>query len=214
MTYDHKNSLRRQDWLVKDVNPREAREFIAQHHYAKGSSLTRVYSHGLYRADDNDTLWGVALWLPPTRVAAESVNKEAWQKVLSLSRLACLPNAPKNAASFLLAKSVALIRQDERFVSLVTYADERMGHTGAIYRAANWTYAGRMKGSPAWIDPATGKQVAVKSTVNRTTEQMRALGYENIGTFGKHKYVMHLCARREQDGRGDRVHPDTEEDLT
>lgn len=197
MTHGHANSLRKSEWCVKDVAPKEAREFIARHHYAKGSSLTRVYSHGLYRKEDSETLWGVALWLPPTRVAAESVNKEVWQKVLSLSRLACLPEAPKNAASFLLARSVDMIRRDGRFVSLVTYADERMGHTGAIYRAANWTYVGRMKGSPAWIDPATGKQVARKSTRSRSDAEMRALGYENIGTFGKHKFVLHLAARAE-----------------
>jgi hypothetical protein len=195
-------------------NPREARAFIARHHYTKGSSLTRVYSHGLYRKEDADTLWGVALWLPPTRVAAESVNKEAWQKVLSLSRLACLPEAPKNAASFLLARSVDRIRYEGRFVSLVTYADERMGHTGAIYRAANWTYIGRMKGSPAWIDPTTGRQVAKKSTYTRSDAEMRALGYECIGTFGKHKFVLHLNARRKQDGRGGRVYHNPTEDMT
>jgi hypothetical protein len=200
MSHDHTDSLRRRDWTVKDVTPRDARDFIAQHHYAKGSSLTRVYSHGLYRTDDRYTLWGVALWLPPTRVAAESVNREAWQQVLSLSRLACLPEAPKNAASFLLSKSVTLIREDGRFVSLVTYADERMGHTGTLYRAANWTYIGRMKGSPAWVDPETGKQVAVKSTVSRTKAEMLALGYKNVGVFGKHKYVLHLQPRRRCDG--------------
>ncbi len=190
--HDHSQSLRRSEWTVRDVAPREARDFIAQHHYAKGSSLTRVYSHGLYRVDDDSTLWGVALWLPPTRVAAESVNRAVWRKVLALSRLACTPEAPKNAASFLLSRSVARVRKDGRFVSLVTYADERMGHSGAIYRAANWTYVGRMKGSPAWVDPETGRQVATLSTKTRTAAQMRDLGYEKIGTFGKHKFVLHL----------------------
>jgi hypothetical protein len=195
--------------MVRAVPPREAQDFIARHHYAKGSSLTRVYSHGLYRADDSETLWGVALWLPPTRVAAESVNKEAWQKVLSLSRLACLPEAPRNSASFLLSRSVEIIRNDGRFVSLVTYADERMGHTGSIYRAANWTYIGLMRGSPAWVDPVTGKQVAKKSTRTRADAEMRALGYENVGTFGKHKFVLHLdisqLARWMVDGAGNKA---------
>ena len=192
MIHDHTLSLRKKDWIVRDAVPRAARDFIAQHHYAKGSSHTRVYGHGLFRIDDPATLYGVALWLPPTRVAAESVNCEEWKKVLALSRLACHPDAPKNAATFLLARSVALIRSDGRFVSLVTYADERMGHTGAIYRAANWTYTGRRRATPAWVDPATGRQVAQQSTRTRTTDEMVRLGYEKVGNFAKHKFVLHL----------------------
>jgi hypothetical protein len=189
--YDHADSLRKQDWEVRDVAHNEARAFIAEYHYARGCSHTRVYGHGLYRRGE-DTLYGVALWLPPTRPAAESVNRDSWRKVISLTRLACCPAAPKNAASFLLSRSVALIRADGRFLSLVTYADERMGHTGAIYRAANWTYCGRMKGSPAWVDPQTGRQVATQATKTRTKAEMISLGYRQIGTFAKHKFVLHL----------------------
>lgn len=185
--------LRKADWCVRDVTPQDARDFIAQYHYARGSSLTRVYSHGLFRRD-SDTLMGVALWLPPTRVAAESVNRAAWQRVLSLTRLACHPDAPRNAATFLLSRSVALIRKDGRFASLVTYADTRQGHTGAIYRAANWTYVGRMKGSCAWEDPATGRQVARKATRSRSDAEMRALGYVKLPPSDKHKFVLHLDA--------------------
>jgi hypothetical protein len=186
----HEGKLRAKDYVVRDVPAREAREFVVEHHYSKGCSNTRVYSHGLYRAGETDLL-GVALWLPPTKVAAQSVNREAWQKVLSLTRLAVKPDVPSNAASFLMARSIKLIRQDGRFVSLVTYADDFMGHTGAIYRATNWTYVGQMKGSPRWED-ADGRQVARKSTVSRNDAQMRELGYRNVGTFGKRKFTMHL----------------------
>jgi hypothetical protein len=183
--------LRKSEWLVKDVPLSTARAFIAAHHYSGGCSNTRVYSHGLFKKDDGE-LYGVAMWLPPTRVAAESVNKDQWQKVLSLTRLACRPEAPKNAASFLMGSSIKKIKEDGRFVSLVTYADVRMGHSGAIYRATNWAYIGEMKGSPAWVDPNTGRQVARKSTKSRNNSEMLALGYECLGVFGKHKFVMHI----------------------
>ena len=190
MPYDD-SKLRRQDWCVRDVPAADARAFITEHHYSKGSSLTRVYSHGMFRRD-SDRLMGVAIWLPPTRVAAESVNKDRWQKVLSLTRLACHPETPRNAASFLLGASIRLIRSDGRFVSLVTYADTRYGHTGSIYRASNWTYVGCMKGSCAWRDPKTGRQVARKATRSRTDAEMLALGYERLPPSDKHKFVLHL----------------------
>lgn len=168
----------------------DAQRMVREHHYSKGGSNTAVYTHGLYERATG-LLIGVAWWLPPTRVAAESVNRDAWKRVLSLTRLVCLPGAPKNSASFLMAQSVRQIRKDGRFVSLVTYADESQGHTGAIYRASGWEYVGRTGPYPRWVD-ATGRQVACKATFNRTKAQMEALGHRRVGAYFKHKFVLHL----------------------
>ena len=77
------NRLRKEEWFVKDISMQEAKSFIVEHHYARGCSHTRVYSHGLFHHQTADVLMGVALWLPPTKVAAQSVN-DNWQRVLSL----------------------------------------------------------------------------------------------------------------------------------
>lgn len=188
------DSLRKSDYEVRSVPGRLARAFVETHHYSRGMSNTGVHFHGLFRRGC-DELLGVACWLPPTRVAAESVNRENWRRVLSLTRLAVKPDVPKNAATFLMAASIRIIEQEQKWVSLVTYADEFMGHTGAIYKATNWTYEGLKKGSPRWEDE-TGRQVARKSTVSRSNEQMRSLGLSMVGVFGKHKFVKHLHQRR------------------
>lgn len=182
--------LRASEWEVRPCPLTAAQEFIRQHHYARGGSNTCVYTHGLYR-HDSDELFGVVWWLPPTRVACESVDKERWKQVLSLTRMAVKPGVPKNACTFMLAKSVKIIRRDARFVALVTYADESQGHTGGVYRAANWEYVGRTGPYPRWLD-AAGKQVAPKSTKNRTKAEMLALGHTKVGSFYKHKYVLRL----------------------
>ena len=179
------------DWEVREVEPPFAKEFIRMHHYAKGSSHTAVFFHGLFNRWF-DTCSGVAMWLPPTRVAAESVDKANWKRVLSLSRLAIEPGVPTNACSFLLSRSERLIRQHGEWLSLVTYADESQGHTGTIYRAANWTYVGRTPATPRWIDPKSGRQVAVLATKSRTKQQMLDLGYVLQGRFHKHKFVKFL----------------------
>lgn len=178
-------------WEVRSIDPPFAKDFISKHHYAKGSSHTGVYFHGLIDRWFDECL-GVAIWLPPTRVAAETVNRANWKRVLSLSRLAVAPGVPKNACSFLLSRSERLIRNDGEWLSLVTYADESQGHLGTIYRAANWTYVGKMPQTPRWIDPATGRQVSALSTKTRTKQQMKDLGYVLQGHFHKHKFVKHL----------------------
>jgi hypothetical protein len=105
--------------------------------------------------------------------------------------LVVLPEVPANACSFLMGRSIKLIEQDGRFVSLVTYADESEGHTGAIYRATNWEYVGKTAAIPKWVD-ANGRQVAVKATKSRTKAEMEALGYVIKGRYRKHKFVLHL----------------------
>lgn len=187
-TYD--NRLRKSEWFVASADFKQAQQMVRELHYARGGSNTFVYCHGLY-SFQSTRLQGVAWWLPPTRVACESVNKEQWQKVLSLTRLVIAPDVPKNAVTFLLARSVQKIRDEGRFVSLVTYADESQGHTGGIYRASNWTYVGRTGPYPRWLD-ASGKQVSQKATKNRVKTEMEALGHLNVGSFYKHKFVFHL----------------------
>ena len=183
--------LRKADWFVSDVPLKEAKRLVVEHHYSKGGSNTACYTHGLFHKDSGE-LYGVAWWLPPTRVACESVNKKDWKKVLSLTRMVMIPGAPKNACSFLLSRSVKKIAQDGRFVSLVTYADESQGHTGRVYLASNWEYVGKTPPYPRWVDPITGRQVSPKSTVNRCRREMEALGYVMEGKYSKHKYVLHL----------------------
>ena len=188
--------LKKEEWYVAPAPLKEAQLMVQEHHYAKGGSNTAVYVHGLYRKAD-DRLMGVTWWLPPTRVAAESVNREAWQKVLSLTRMVILPDVPKNAASFLLARSVRLIQSDGRFTDLVTYADESQNHTGGVYRSANWDYVGRTGPYTRWVS-AEGRQVAAKATFNRTKAEMLALGHRKAGSYYKHKYVLKLKAKRQE----------------
>lgn len=187
------NSLRSEDWYVADCPLKDGQALVAKYHYAKGGSNTCVYMHGLYNRATG-VLHGVAWWLPPTRVACESVNHDNWKQVLSLTRMVMLPETPKNACSFLLSKSIKLIRNDGRFVSLVTYADESQHHTGGVYRAAGWEYVGRTGPYPKWQDKE-GKQVSAKATTNRTKAEMLRLGHVMVGSFHKHKFVKHLRSR-------------------
>ena len=189
---DMPEKFRSSEWFVDGANLKDAQRMVAEHHYARGGSNTAVYVHGLFHKESGE-LCGVAWWLPPTRVACESVNRAEWKKVLSLTRMVILPGVPKNAASFLLGASVRMIRKDGRFVSLVTYADESQGHSGHVYRASNWGYVGRTGPYPRWISQ-DGRQVAPKATTNRTKAMMEALGHKKDGSFFKHKFVLHIGA--------------------
>jgi len=178
--------LTKGNYLVAPVPIRDAREMIERHHYAGGAAITAVATHGLYALAGR--LMGVAWWMPPIKSAALATWPN-WEAVLALSRLVILPEAPVNSASFLLGRSIRLIRQDPRWECLVTYADTWREHTGAIYRATNWEYLGLTAPSPVWVKG--GKLICPKSgPKTRTADEMRELGASLIGRFPKHKFRM------------------------
>lgn len=186
-------ALRAEDWEVRVIPLATARSLVAAFHYSKGGSNTATYRHGLFKKGGSECV-GAAWWIPPTKSAAMATYPENWEGVLALSRLVVAPGVPKNAASFLLAASRKLIDRD-RWPVLVTYADEWQGHTGAIYRADNWTYAGKTK--PERTYRKDGVMVARKAgPKTRTHAEMLAMGAELVGAFPKHKYVHVARPRR------------------
>ena len=174
------------EWFVDSVPLDVCLNFVSAYHYSGGGSNTATFRHGLYR--QNGSIWGIAWWMPPTKSAALATYPE-WQSVLSLHRLAIHPAVPTNGASFLIGRSIRLIRRDKRWKCLVTYADEGQGHTGAIYRATNWDYIGTTTAEAQWAD-TNGRHISRKAgPKTRTKADMEALGFTMIGRNRKHKFV-------------------------
>lgn len=191
MAKPDKPVLRASEYVVEPIPLAMGKELVAAYHYAKGAANTAVARHGLFHRDDFMTCLGSALWMPPTENAGRAWWPSNPQGVLTLSRLVVDPSVPQNGASFLIARSVKLIRQDPRWECLLTYADEAEGHTGAIYRAGNWEYLGMTEPRPRWVD-SKGQMVAVKATVNRTVAEMLQLGYRIELVSQKHRFRMVL----------------------
>lgn len=182
--------LRKREWIVASCDQEIAERFVIKHHYARGTSNTATYLHSLYPAGWHwyEDCVGVAWWIPPTRSAAEAWAGEAWEGVLSLSRLAIEPGVPANACSFLLSKSVRRIDRT-RWHTLVTYADSWRGHKGTIYRACGWEYCGETK--PEAVYTINGRMTARKAGgKTRTHAEMLALGAQFEGKFSKGRFAL------------------------
>lgn len=184
------DQLRKSDWVVIPVSLKTARRLVETYHYARSATNTRVYTHGLFRKGEEsseDNCKGIAWWLPPTMLAAQASYPGDWRKVLSLTRMVIVPDVPKNAASFLLSRSVKLI-DNEKWHCLVTYADTWQNHTGTIYKASNWEYMGLTRATPVYRSPE-GKMMGKKRGLTSYSEQeMADMGFENLGKFRKHKF--------------------------
>lgn len=188
------NNLHKDNYSVRIVELKTCQAMVRRYHRQGGGSNTATFRHGLFHNDcpDEDCCMGIAWWIPPTKGAAIATYSGDWRRVLSLTRLVCIPDAPRNSASFLLSRSINMIKKDKRWECLVTYASQRFGHNGAIYKATNWERVGMTKPEATWVD-REGQYVARKAgPKTRTKAEMEELGYEMIGRFAKIKYRMIL----------------------
>ncbi len=179
------------DWEVRGIPDHgEAVCLVRAWHYSKSAPNTSVYRHGIYRAGVvlHGMAHGAAIWLPPTRRAAESVAGEDWSGVLSLSRLVCDPTLPPNAASFLLGRSMRLIDRG-RWPVLLTYADTALGHTGAIYKATNWVEIGSVAAGDTWVGRSGEQRGRKRGGRNYSVAEMKALGFSKRPGLPKIKFV-------------------------
>jgi hypothetical protein len=174
----------------------EAAALVRQWHYSGSTANTSTVRHGLLDAEG--TLQGAALWMPPTRDAARTISPDHWRHVLSLSRLVVAPDVPTNGASFLLGRAMRLLDRD-RWPWLVTYADTRHGHSGAIYKATNWECWGPTRGAgDAWVGPDGEQRGRKRGGRTLRVAEMKALGFTQLPRCPKIKYVHtdHRAARR------------------
>jgi hypothetical protein len=165
-----------------------AQSLVRSWHYSAGGSNTAVYTFGLWRRDDWLDIHAVAVswWLPPTKTAALSIS-ENWNGVLALSRLVAKPGAPKNTCSFLVRHSMRMIDR-VRWPTLVSYADEWQGHSGAIYLACGWKFDGWTKPERTYLK--AGRMVSRKRGPRTLTHaEMLADGCECIGAYRRKRFV-------------------------
>lgn len=179
------------DYEVKTVPLSICQDLVARYHYAKSGSNTATFRHGLFHRGNPECV-GIAWWIPPTKSAALANYPSDWKAVLVLSRLVIHPDEPQNAASFLIARSIRLIRRDSRWKFLLTYADEWQNHVGTIYKATNWMFLGKTKPEATWVDGG-GRMVSRKAGPHtRTKSEMEFLGYKMIGRYSRLRFGMFL----------------------
>lgn len=183
---------RRSEYAIERVPHGQARALIAAFHYSGGASNTSVHAHGMFRVRDR-VLVGSVLWLPPTAKAAKGLarrllgDEALHSRVLTLPRCAALPGAPKNLTGMMIAASERLVRLDDQWALLVTYADDGEHHAGTIYRATGWVDDGWTKPEARWRN-ASGRLVSRHSKRGRTIAQMHAAGCYRDGASKKRRF--------------------------
>jgi hypothetical protein len=168
----------------------EAARTIRRHHYTSSvPSGKSVY----VRFGPAIVIWSI----PANKNIARFLF--GWDaNVWELSRLWAPDGHERNLLTRAIAAAVRIIKQIERPVALVSYADPNAGHHGGVYRAASWHYHGQSNETRAYRDRA-GNIVARRKFHSGSRglrkAEIEALGFVELRLPGKHRFVRPLTFR-------------------
>jgi hypothetical protein len=181
-----------QDAEVISTSKTEASKIILRYEWLRtlGRGASSFYGLSL----DGELIGAVCFGVGASPEARNICGAKYIQLAACLMRGACVPWAPKNAASFLIRHACRQAYKDHGWQIFFAYSDPAAGEIGTVYQAANWFYIGqglgRRKGDVHldWIAP-NGTIVSSHHKKLRTKKDMFALGYRPMPAIPKRKYV-------------------------
>jgi hypothetical protein len=116
-----------------------------------------------------------------------------------LIRLWVHPDAPKNTASYVVAKSLKML--PEQVGLIVSFADSGQGHAGYVYQSLNFYYCGMSNEGVRYVDSSGVEVTARLANVYRMrnpekfanlslSEIRQKLGWQPVKSHAKHRYCI------------------------
>jgi hypothetical protein len=182
-------SLRNITYKSADLD--EMRQFMSNYHYLGSMGRVGVQIAGYYQ---DKIMVGMIL--------AHCIRKEIYvnldcskDEVLELTRFCISPfiRCP-NLASYSLSRLLKFV--PEKIKYLISFADPTEGHSGTIYKAANWKFVGKTASSYFYINNRDGWKMHKKTLYNQAramhmteSEFAKRFEYDKIHTLPLRKYI-------------------------
>jgi hypothetical protein len=127
---------------VRPITYSEAASIILKYEWLHTMAAGTRYSYGLH-SSDGELLGAVCFSLNASPQARWICKPRATiKRTICLARGACVPHAPKNAASFLVRHACRLMHEQHGYKVFFAYSDPEAGERGIIYRAVGWKCLG------------------------------------------------------------------------
>lgn len=179
---------------VLPIASKLATEMVIKHHYLHRRPPI-LFAHGLILG--SQVVGVVTFGTPPSRHLQMSACPSEPSNVIELNRLWVDDSMPRNSESWFVSR--ALKQLPPRIV--VSYADTAQGHTGYVYRALNFRYAGWTdmdRKTPRFdyipIDPTKHSRDAFRSGhTARIRRQPKVKYWLTTGTRRERRALEALC---------------------
>lgn len=175
--------------LKLDWCSHEAAKFSVFHwHYSKKMPAGKLVRIGVW---ENQKFIGCVLF---GRGANRNIGKPFGLKqteICELVRIALRKH--QTPVTRIISIAVKMLRKHSPGIKmLVSYADPAQGHTGQVYRAANWIYMGRTKRKALRVDGSRMHKRTASDKWGTLTNIPWEWEYEEAG---KHKFILPLDKR-------------------
>lgn len=139
-------SLRRAGATVERITREEAATIILKYEWLRtlGSGVRAYYGLKL-----NGELLGANCFGTMGGDIRKICGDEYADRTVCLMRGACVPHAPKNAASFLTRHACRQAFKDFGWCVFFAYSDSDAGEIGTIYQSVGWDFIGQGLGRPS-----------------------------------------------------------------
>lgn len=134
-------SLQPKEIRLERISMALADSYSIELHYLHRTAKNSKIAFGIFA---RNKMRGIMIWgLPVAKIKGQYGN--TWTQ-LELRRMFCDDSLPKNSESRCLAISTRLLKAIfPNCRMLVAYSDLSHGHRGGIYKAAGWSFAGRIE---------------------------------------------------------------------
>lgn len=166
--------------------PRQAKQALVEKHYLKRMP---PISHAFHMWDGETCVAVVTFGVPASRHLQLSACPTEPGKVLELNRMWVDDAMPRNTATALLSECFKLLPARV----IVSYADTSAGHSGYVYRAANFFYAGLTD-----ADRKTPRFDYVPRNGKHSRDAFRSGEFDRVRRLPKHRYWTITGNRRER----------------
>ncbi len=177
---------------VVPIDKRTAEIFVTNKHYSRRQSIFWK-AFGL---EIDGLIEGVVVYGQPSPPIQRHAFKKRDFRLYELTRLV-VQTKIKNAASFLVGRSLALLEQP---CAVVSYADTEWGHSGIVYQATNWLYTGVTVSHDHcyMIDGVRTHPMTLRDKgITNPKQWAKENGVASVKPMSKHRYFF-FCAGRKK----------------
>jgi len=185
---------------IKNISYQVARDFVAQHHYARKSPSTVRFSHGIFIGSK---LIGVLMWgygTRPLHTIKKIFPSLRPPDYLELCRFCVHDSMPRNTESHILRLSREKIIHDNPEIKvLFSWADGMRGKPGFVYQSDNWLFGGFIISE--FYRNRAGEVVHPRQLITRYGRRDKAFA-RRLG-FTKYRgpqfrYIRFICGHKER----------------
>lgn len=195
---DYKPSYNINNYVVKRVDCKTAKEYICKNHYSHGCHNAPSPCYALY---DNGNMIGCLMFATPCseNVRASLFGKEYVDNVIELHRLHILDITPKNTESWFISRCLKLLLIDRpQTWGVISFSDTTEGHEGTIYKATNFIQCGRGGKHTFYLDDNGRLHHPRQNGVNISIDEALKRGWKPVKRDEKNRYIKILGINKKE----------------